>query len=67
MLGDWGVEGAKRFKKERGAWERWKEEGRMKRSGEGREGLGRPHAQGAGSTWEEVEVVTASLASEPSA
>lgn len=61
------MEGAKRFKKERGSWERWKEEGWMKRSGKGREGLGGPHAQGAGSTWEEVEVVTASLASEPSA
>ena len=35
------MEEAKRFKKERGAWERWKEEGCMKRIGEGREGLGR--------------------------
>lgn len=34
---DWEIEGAKRFRKERGAWGRRKEEGWMKRSGrEGR-------------------------------
>lgn len=39
------MEGAKRFRKERGAWERWKE-GMDEEKWKGREGLGGPHAQG---------------------
>ena len=59
------MEGATRFRKERGAWERWKE-GMDEEKWKGREGLGGPHAQGGGSTWVKVEVVSASLAPEPS-